>query len=145
MPDTTSLGSLGSLGSPGSPVDAPATAFGKAGASVDVDFFFLDQYGNKNTGSFSFSETASGTTYIDAVNQLHKLITTKIGNIEKYIIPTIGDFFKGIEFQISIEPPLDNEIKIKIILPSFVVNGITYSPSPFFITIQISNIIIKLE
>jgi hypothetical protein len=111
-----------------------AEATTKVGASVAVDFYILDQNGNKHTGSLSFSETASGTTYTDAVNYLCKLITSKIDNIEKYLPPNISDFFDKITIQIV------PDSEIVIVLPPIVVDGDKYELAPIIIPIQISNI-----
>jgi len=116
-----------------------AEATPKAGASVAVDFYIVDQNGNKHTGSFSFSETASGTTYTDAVNYLRKLITSKIDNIEKHLPPNISDYFKEI---IIIKLP-EPDYGIELSLPAIVVDGTTYELAPIIITIQISNIEIQ--
>jgi len=116
-----------------------AEATPKAGASVAVDFYIADQNGNKHTGSFSFSETASGTTYTDAVNYLRKLITSKIDNIEKHLPPNISDYFKEI---IIIKLP-EPDYGIELSLPAIVVDGTTYELAPIIITIQISNIEIQ--
>jgi len=113
-----------------------AEATPKAGASVAVDFYIVDQNGNKHTGSFSFSETASGTTYTDAVNYLRKLITSKIDNIEKHLPPNISDYFKEI---IIIKLP-EPDYGIELSLPAIVVDGTTYELAPIIIPIQISNI-----
>lgn len=116
-----------------------AEATPKAGASVAVDFYIVDQNGNKHTGSFSFSETASGTTYTDAVNYLRKLITSKIDNIEKHLPPNISDYFKEI---IIIKLP-EPDYGIELSLPAIVVDGTTYELAPIIIPIQISNIAIQ--
>jgi len=116
-----------------------AEATPKAGASVAVDFYIVDQNGNKHTGSFSFSETASGTTYTDAVNYLRKLITSKIDNIEKHLPPNISDYFKEI---IIIKLP-EPDYGIELSLPAIVVDGTTYELAPIIIPIQISNIEIQ--
>jgi len=108
----------------------------KVGASVAVDFYIVDQNGIKHTGSFSFSETASGTTYTDAVNYLRKLITSKIDNIEKHLPPNISDYFKEI---IIIKLP-EPDYGIELSLPAIVVDGTTYELAPIIIPIQISNI-----
>ena len=113
-----------------------AEATTKVGASVAVDFYILDQNGNKHTGSLSFSETASGTTYTDAVNYLRKLITSKINNIEKYLPSNISDYFKEI---IIIKLP-EPDYGIELSLPAIVVDGTTYELAPIIIPIQISNI-----
>ena len=113
-----------------------AEATTKVGASVAVDFYILDQNGNKHTGSLSFSETASGTTYTDAVNYLRKLITSKIDNIEKYLPPNISDYFKEIKIIKLPEP----DYGIELSLPAIVVDGTTYELAPIIIPIQISNI-----
>jgi hypothetical protein len=113
-----------------------AEATTKVGASVAVDFYIVDQNGNKHTGSLSFSETASGTTYTDAVNYLRKLITSKINNIEKYLPSNISDYFKEI---IIIKLP-EPDYGIELSLPAIVVDGTTYELAPIIIPIQISNI-----
>lgn len=113
-----------------------AEATTKVGASVAVDFYILDQNGNKHTGSLSFSETASGTTYTDAVNYLRKLITSIIDNIEKYLPPNISDYFKEIKIIKLPEP----DYGIELSLPAIVVDGTTYELAPIIIPIQISNI-----
>ena len=127
------------------------------GAQVAVDFHILDHNGNKHTGSLSFSDTASGTTYTDAVNSLRNLITNKIDYIENILPPetieffylNISDFFYG-GIDIQIIPGLGIAINLPpIIIPpppdpfSPPPEPIIYTPNPIIIRIQISNIGIK--
>jgi hypothetical protein len=114
---------------PGSIATTPTTA----AATVFVEFYILDQNDNKHTGSLSFSDTASGATYRDAVNNLRKLISSKIDKIENSIPPNISDFFKNIDIQYV------QGFGIEI---TFQLNDL-YIPSPIFIPIHVSNVSIK--